>query len=63
MALPTIILRNTTGADIALVQLAVTVPMGGSVTVSESDLTFEVLKARLLVQRIKESSGLDVLSL
>ena len=43
MALPTIILRNTTGSAITLRQLGVVVPAAGTVTVSDFDLTYEIL--------------------
>jgi len=43
MALPTIILNNQTASDIDLVQLAVTVPASGSVTVSDFNFTDEIL--------------------
>ncbi len=43
MAQPTIILRNTTGSAIDLVQLAVSIPAAGSVTVTDFDRTDEVL--------------------
>ncbi len=43
MALPTITLNNETASDINLTQLAVTVPASGSETVSDFDLTDEIL--------------------
>ena len=43
MALPTIVLNNTTGSAIELKQLAVIVPGSGSVTVSDYDSPAEVL--------------------
>ncbi len=43
MALPTITLNNETASDIDLTQLAVLVPASGSVTVSDFDLTDEIL--------------------
>jgi len=43
MALPTIILVNTTGSAIELKQLAITVPGSGSLTVSDFDRPDEVL--------------------
>lgn len=43
MALPTITLNNETASDINLTQLAVLVPASGSVTVSDFNLTDEIL--------------------
>lgn len=43
MALPTIVLNNTTVSDISLTQLAVIVPGSGSVTVSDYDSPAEIL--------------------
>ncbi|NRA75124.1 MAG: hypothetical protein HRU16_04215 [Planctomycetes bacterium] len=48
MALPTIILDNTTGSAIELKQLAVIVPASGSVTVSDFDSPSEVLNDKEL---------------
>jgi hypothetical protein len=43
MALPTIVLNNTTGSSIGLEQLAITLPAGGSGAVSDFDTPGEVL--------------------
>jgi hypothetical protein len=59
MALPVIILRNTTVSDITLRQLAVTVPASGSITVSNFDFTYEILND-IELQGFLDSGDIEV---